>query len=523
LSITIPLPLRGCTATLISAAPGEALPALVSTDPSRRQWTISADGAVLRLTLRTPEELVRAAVLLGPAHELAGQPLSLHLLLALLVRGATVDAATAAAATILAQLVQERAAVDTEAAPPESDRAIRAVVQAAVQGEMLRAQGRWNLARALVELGVALWQVRGLPARPFMLGDHYREEEVFLSYAAALSLPLAVSGLPLPVRTEALTGIPREMLGSRMDAWLDWISCAPGPDPFPSALFPDGLGLDAQGLPENRNEELSLPLERAELLRSVARSLLRETRPRPAPRYLHQVLRVSIPRRLRALLLPWCVTGMRVIPHIEGMYVAIEAGSEVRPAAVAWWPADDSYQLKAPKSFPPALWVIVHVIAAAFWRDLHAAVVVVEAAPVLATGQPRDGRRQQPPRGTRTVALPPMRRARPAEQQPERLARWSSPEEEEAIAFFTTQGARYRALPRGWEEREQQTDFQRRRRQAAERAVAEDYPEPEPGFTFVRSHERLSHAAPSKVAVISRGLLRAVLGLEVPLNERLDE
>jgi hypothetical protein len=205
------------------------------------------------------------------------------------------------------------------------------------------------------------------------------------------------------------------------------------------------------------------------------------------------------------------------------MYVAIEAGSEARPAAVAWWPADDSYWPKAPKSFPPALWLIIHVIASAFWRDLHAAAVVVEAAPVLATGQPRDGRRQQPPRGTRTVALPPVRRARTAEPQPERLARWSSSEEEEAIAFFTTQGARYRALPRGWEEREQQTDFQRRRRQAAERAAAEDYPEPEPGFTFVRSHERLSHAAPSKVAVISRGLLRAVLGLEVPLNERLDE
>ncbi|HEU4324475.1 MAG TPA: hypothetical protein VFS21_15140 [Roseiflexaceae bacterium] len=121
------------------------------------------------------------------------------------------------------------------------------------------------------------------------------------------------------------------------------------------------------------------------------------------------------------------------------------------------------------------------------------------------------------------MVLPPARR--PHGNQPrEQFARWSSPEEEAAIEHYARQDGRYRALPRGWEEREQLADFQRRRQAAIGRAQAEGYPEPEPGFTFVRSHERRSaQPSPSHVAVVSRGLLRAVLGLEVPLELREEE
>ncbi|HEU4321778.1 MAG TPA: hypothetical protein VFS21_01395 [Roseiflexaceae bacterium] len=119
--------------------------------------------------------------------------------------------------------------------------------------------------------------------------------------------------------------------------------------------------------------------------------------------------------------------------------------------------------------------------------------------------------------------LPPTRR--PHSSQPrEQLARWSSPDEEAAIEHYARQDGRYRALPRGWEERESHSDFQRRRQAAIGRAQAEGYPEPEPGFTFVRPHERRSaQPSPSHVAVVSRGLLRAVLGLEVPLEQREEE
>lgn len=522
---TIPLPLAGASAMLLTVAPEHVLPALVSADVARRQWTISAGQSVLRWTLRVPADLARATTLLGSAHELAGQPLTLHLLLALLTRGANIDSGTAAAAGMLASsLGHEHIVANVDANALASDAAIRAAVQAVLeQGMPLRAEGRWNLARTLVEMSITLWRTRGPAARLFALAERYSERDLILSCMAALAVPLISPSLPLPLSERLQAETPQAACAARMDAWLDWISCAPGPDPLPSPLLPDGLGLDGQALPENRNEELSLPRERAELLHSVARSLLRETAHRPAPRYLHQLLRVTIPRRLRTLLLPWHVTGMRVIPHMQGMYVAVEAGSSPQPAAVAWWPADDSYQLKAPKAFPPALWLLIHVIAAAFWRDLHAAAVIVEAAPAAPHGAASPGRPKRRERGVRTVVLPPARRTRSDNPPVEHLARWSTPEEEVAISFFTQQGARYRALPHGWEEREQHTDFQRRRRQATERAQIEGYPEPEPGFTFVRSHERVTHGAPSRVAVISRGLLRAVLGLEVPLDQTGEE
>lgn len=198
----------GASAHLQHVVPGSVLPALVGADPSRRQWTISAGQVVLRLALRAPGDLTRAATLLGPSHQLAGQPLALHLLLVLLARGATVDAGTAAAAEVLArQLDQEQIVTETEADPPETDAAIHATVQAAItDADVLRFQARWNLARGLSELGCQLWQLRGQAARPFTLVERYNNCEALLSSTAALAVPLVASVLPLPLSQRSCPG-----------------------------------------------------------------------------------------------------------------------------------------------------------------------------------------------------------------------------------------------------------------------------------------------------------------------------
>ena len=181
----------------------------------------------------------------------------------------------------------------------------------------------------------------------------------------------------------------------------------------------------------------------------------------------------------------------------------------------AWRPPGGRHNQRAlpatPLTFPAAAWGLLHPLLAGLWRNLCADAIPVADVPQPAAGLPRTGSGK--PAGS-------AGRARPIRLPPPRQSAYTvgaDTTDRAALLAARRMGQDYRRLPRGWEARQRQPDFQHRRTAAIGRAGAHHCPAPPPGFTFVRPFVRGTGApaagdAPPQ-AVHAPGLCAVLLGL----------
>lgn len=316
------------------------------------------------------------------------------------------------------------------------------------------------------------------------------------------------------------TSIPIAADGNAAEAIIDWLALAGGPGEPPAEILPDGLGanIEALGLDEVAVDR-SMPLDQAHDLQRLAAILLSRVE-RPMPRYIGRPLDVMLSPSLLPRLALWKISGVRVIPHPRGMWVAALSRDGVHIAA-AWWAAQPESSERYPLTFPAAAWTLMHPIFAALWHDLCADAIVVHRRPHDSTtnsaeAQPTTARPARRKPTKRHILLPP----------PRYVGEWGSNEERAAIDRYVLVGHGYRRLPAGWEERESRRDFQQRQERAAERARSEGMDAPPPGFTYVSSYERGVRSARTgqqPYVVRSRGLFTLMLGLRQVANEESAE
>jgi hypothetical protein len=301
---------------------------------------------------------------------------------------------------------------------------------------------------------------------------------------------------------------------------IDFLSLAGGPEPIPLEIIPDGIGSAENSprlaftAPERDVSHLSLSAEHAAALRQLATFLLADT-DRPLPRYLNQTLDLSLPPDLLPRLAAFGVSGIVVVPRRSGLYAAVLNGVGEHLGS-AWWEARPETADRFPLSFPSAAWALVHPVLAAFWYDLCADAVVIDQRLLERPRPPEDNARSfraKVPSRMRRAILPPVRYRR---------AVWATDADRELIRQATLVGHGYRRLPTHWEDRAARLDFQRRQEAAQERARRHGYPEPPPGFTFVKAFTRGLIAVPEQspaaqrpeIKVRSRGLFTLMLGLQ---------
>ncbi|PDV97773.1 hypothetical protein [Candidatus Chloroploca asiatica] len=487
----------------------------------RNHAVIITDNTVITLRLRRRDQLALTAQHAGAW--LAATPVPMTPLLALALSTLTGELPEPWHLSILRFVGATLPPLNVPDHEPAALRAIRALVYEALHRETddpgLDLGGdRWVVARMLGCYGEALWALRGADARRWgslplgvptdppllrilvgMAGVMHRTAQ----RAGHVTLPLADGGHPT-------------------DAIIDWLALVAGPAPPPAALLPGGLGRVSTHtlVVGSATEPLTLDPQRAEALRDLAAILLARVS-RPAPRYLGEVLDLTIPPGLMAEVTAWNIARVRVIPHPEGLWVAV-GGADDEAAAVAWWGATPASSTRFPISFPPAAWLLMHAILAALWHDLCAEAIVMEPQPDAAPPARPSGAREatgRGPGGGRSVRLPPVRY----------LAHWGSDEDRALINAYVLAGHGYRRLPSGWEARQDRRDFQRRTTAAADRAHAHGLDAPPPGYTYVAPHQRPAGriqadeglAAPRQVQ--ARGLFTLRLGLrrnddEAPLR-----
>ncbi len=493
----------------ITVTPDADIPALWNVHMSRSRLTIIVRRSVTAFT-QSPDRhrWSQRSATIGADPACGGLSLATHLLLVLIGQQQRLDAATVViAAQIAASLMQ----ADSNTAVPQvavlRDRDISERVSAYIDQGTLDVEGRWNTARCLVQIGQRLWHLRGDKAArhgtiPLTSVPGATDGTHLKSMAAALVTPLAARDLPLPLAQPVDDPVAAAL--QRIDAWIDWISLAAGPDPIPPSLLPEGLSSShIDEVPRNGDNALDMPADRAVLLNDLADALLAEP-DLPAPRAMYQSLLVPAPRLLTPLLSPWHIANLLIVPAPTGLWVAT-LNSTDQPLAAAWWPAERGMS-RVPLSFAPSCWMTLHPILAALWHDLCAAAVVVDADPIEPAPEPRVNPRKKT-QSRRQIVLPSPRTRR--------RAAWSSDAEQQAIETYAHVDPRYRPLPTGWQDRADRIDFQRRRQAAAARAESEGWPVPPPGYTFVRGHYRPGTSEPrdERPRIVSRGLMSVALGL----------
>lgn len=324
----------------------------------------------------------------------------------------------------------------------------------------------WGLAYVLCGLGKKLWKLSGDDAAWW--SSFPINEEPFNDFMRLLS---AISAC---MTHTADTSIPFSGNAYKNEAFMDWLTLAAGPEAPPASILPQGLGHPVMEYEKLQNDDASLTWEQAMSLHELAMSLLKRViRP---PRYIGRMLDIPLRGRFTTSLAFWDIEAVCVVPHAEGMWVALR-NSEGGHFAAAWWSARPESSERAPLTFPPALWLLMHPIFAAIWHDLCADSIVVQRPPDLmvtrAVGgtKPKTAKRPKQQR----VTLPAVRY----------VGTWGGDEELAAIAYYTSVGHFYRRLPSGWEDRATDKRFLVRQEEASRRAEAAGRPSPPLGFTFV--------------------------------------
>lgn len=469
-----------------------------------------ADGHAVRITMRSSAQLVEAARAVGQALVLHSDSLTCLLLLVYIVRTTRIpDQHACNTCQIAARQFQACADhLPQRIIESVSDRQIDQLVQETltVGQERLTFHGdMWALARTLFAYAAALWHLRGARAAywgSLDIRQHPNNATMIILVLLSGLVPPAPGVLPVPFA-------PRVLLHY---AVLDWLALAAGPTDPPFALVGAGIGMETNAhMALGRTDERgNLSLAHGKALSDLAATLLASTE-RPAPRHIGKMLDIAIPPDLIGRLAVFDVTGVLVVPHQHGLWIAAqdEHGTSV---ALAWWSAAASSAERAPLTFPPAGWMLIHTLLAALWHDLCADAIEVDARPSPRTTGIYDphGRQTPPAQHHRRVMLPPVRYR----------ARWGSDEERRILSHYTLVDVGYRRLPRGWQERCERADFERRQEAAAVRARANGYDAPPPGFTYVAPHQRPVMRLTGEpvmpretMKVRSRGLFTLLLGL----------